>query len=319
MNTAVLFAAGISALAVFLLVAEWFGLRERHYRALAFVLSLLRWLIVVALAWALIVVADNDQSSDRSFSIVALGVFIAALMLVPTGWFERIAGRTPSWALRGVRVEVSQLTNRMRHDSASVTPEQVRGLLARMDRCRTAATAELCDLLTAEVEDVAARTESWNEAGRRTIRIDELSRGLWGSEVPPPDFDREEATYRWRLYRTFGDLMERGVAHADRPLRVEFVYLLRALGRYRRSDTSAFIGDVRRSALRWLSDKSGDNSWIQAFDFSVLGPNAVDEMRRIWGRDSVLWGAELDADDRAALEKDRARRAGLRRSVLRQG
>jgi hypothetical protein len=309
LNTAVILAAGITALAVFLLFSDCVSLRENHARRPAYLVVLLRWILVVALAWVLIVVASTEQATDRMISIVGLGGFIAALMLVPTGWFVHLAGRRPTWELRGVRVEVTQATNRLRHDPASVPKEQIGDLLARINRCRSPSTAELCDLLTAELEDVVARTESWNEAGRRAIRIDELCRQFWGAEVPSPDFSAEEATYRWRLYRTFGQLMERGVAHADRPVRTEFVSMLRMLGRYRRSDTAAFIHDVRRSALRWLADKSCDRSWIEEFDFTVLGPDAVEELRRIWGRDSALWGAELDDDDRLGLRVDREKRA----------
>ena len=309
MSMAVILAAGITALALFLMILDWLGLREGYARRPAYLFDTLRWAAGVALAWVLIEVASSADPSDRTVSIVGLGAFVGALMLIPTTWFLLLAGRRPAWELRGVRVEVTQTTNRLRNDAGSVSPEQIRLLFDRINRSRTPATAELCDLLAAEVQDVAARTESWNEAGRRTIRIYELCREFWGADMPPPDFDRAEATFRWRLYRTFGELMERGVANPDRPLKTEFVYLLRALGGYRRSDTSAFIGDVRRSALRWLADDSCDQSWIAEFDFAVLGPNAVEEMRRIWGRDSTLWGAELDEDDRVALRKDRQRRA----------
>jgi hypothetical protein len=308
LDTAAILAAGITVLALFLMLADWAGLRDEHVRWIAYPLVTLRWVVVAILAWVLISVA-SEEASDRILSIVGLGGLIGAMMLVPSSWFVRLAGRRTTWELRGVRVEVTQIANKLRHEPASVSGEQVREMFARINGCRTPATAELCGLLTAELEDVAARKESWNEAGRRAIRTDELCRQLWGAEVPPPDFSREEATFRWRLYRTFGDLMERGTPNADRPVRVEFVYLLRALGGFRRADTSAFIHDVRVSALRWLADRTKERSWIEEFDFSPLGPNAVEELRKIWGRDSVFWGAELDEDDRLALEKDRARRA----------
>jgi hypothetical protein len=309
LDTAAILAAGISVLALFLMLADWAGLRDEHVRRTAYLLVLLRWAAVAILAWVLISVASSEQTADRAISILGLGGLIGAMMLVPLSWFVRLAGRRSTWELRGVRVEVTQVANKLRHDPSSVPAEQVRDVLARIDGCRTPATAELCDLLAAELEDVVARKESWNEAGRRSIRTDELCRQLWGAEVPPPDFNSDEATFRWRLYRTFGDLMERGTPSADRPVRVEFVYLLRALGGYRRSDTSAFIHDVRVSALHWLADRTKERSWIEEFDFSPLGPNAVEELRRIWGRDSVFWGAELDEDDRLALERDRVRRA----------
>jgi hypothetical protein len=309
LTTALVAAAAITVVAVFLFAGDAVRLRADHARLGALFLDLARWLAVLALAWGAIVMAATDSSMYRTITIVGMGGLAVALMIVPAPWFVLFAGRDPSWELRSLRVEISNATNRIRRDRALVTPARIRGLIGRTRRSRTPGTAELCDLLEAELTDVTAGDEAWNEAGRRSIRIDELCRGLWGREVPQPDYDRAEATFRWRLYRIFGQLMELGTARPTPAARGEFVYLLRSLGAFRRSDTAPFISDVRRSALRWLSDGSAERAWIENLDFSVLGPNAAEGLQSIWGRDSAMWGAELDADDRLALEKDRGRRA----------
>jgi hypothetical protein len=211
---------------------------------------------------------------------------------------------------------VTRLSNRIRRDAGSVPPDRLRALIERIDEACIPETAELCDLLKAEVQDVLAGTESWNEAGRRTIRIDELCRGLWPDDMPPPDFEAGEATFRWRLYRTFGQLMETGVATPEPAARAEFVRLLGSLDRFRRPDTRAFIRDIRRSANRWLAKQASQQPWVEAFDFSVLGPHVLEDVKRIWSRDAALWGAELEEDDRLALQADLTRRASASRADL---
>ncbi|HEX7611878.1 MAG TPA: hypothetical protein VF371_03820, partial [Candidatus Limnocylindrales bacterium] len=59
----------------------------------------------------------------------------------------------------------------------------------------------------------------------------------------------------------------------------------------------------------WLAKSAADRAWIEGFDFSALGPNVLDEVKEIWGRDAALWGADLDDADRRAIEADVARRA----------
>jgi hypothetical protein len=126
--------------------------------------------------------------------------------------------------------------------------------------------------------------------------------------MPPPDFDPDEATFRWRMYRTFGEMMEIGVMEVSPAARDEFQQLARTLEEFQRPDTAAFISDVKVSADRWLTESAGRRPWIPAFDFSVLGPNGLDEVRQIWGRDATLWGADLAEEDRRAIEEDLSRR-----------
>lgn len=311
MNTAVIAATGITALVVFLFLAEWDGLTEGHARPWAHILNAARWGCVIALCWALIWAAFSAPAPERTATLVGLAALTVALMLVPVRWFVRLAGRDHIWELRRVRAEVARQTNAVRRGEGSVPPDQLRNLIDRLDQAYDPATAELCNLLAAEVQDVLAGSESWNEAGRRTIRIDELCRKFWPGDMPPPDFDAGEATFRWRMYRAFGQLMDAGVATPGTEERDEFARLLGSLDGFRRPDTKNLIRDIRRSGNRWLAERSSERPWIEAFDFSVLGPNGLEEVRQLWGRDAALWGAELDAEDRRALEEDLARRASV--------
>jgi len=312
--TAVIAAAGITALAVFFFLAEWDGLTEGHARPAAQILNAARWGFVIALCWVLIPAAFSAPAPERVATMVGLAAVMGALMLVPVRWFVRVGGRDPVWELRQIRAEVTRLTNRIRRDAGSVPPDRLRDLVDRIDEACLPETAELCDLLKAEVQDVLAGSESWNEAGRRTIRIDELCRRLWPDDMPPPDFDAAEATFRWRLYRTFGQLMDTGVATPEPEARDEFVRLLGSLDRFRRPDTTVFIRDIRRSANRWLAKQASQRPLVEAFDFSVLGPHVLEDVKRIWSRDAALWGAELEEDDRLALQADLARRASASRA-----
>jgi hypothetical protein len=309
LNTAVIAATGITAVAAFFFLLEWDALKEGHARPAAHILNAARWGLVIALCWVLIPVAVSAPAAERAATLLGLAALTGALMLVPARWFVRVGGRQPLWELRRIRVDVARLANSVRRDAGSAPPGPTRDLIDRIARAHTPDTAELCNLLVAELTDVLTGDESWNEAGRRTIRIDELCRGFWPDDMPPPDFDITEATFRWRMYRTFGQLMDNGVAAPEAEARDEFARLLGSLDGFRRSDTRALIRDVRRSANLWLAKSSAERPWIEAFDFSVLGPNGPEEVKRIWGRDAALWGAELEEDDRRALREDLARRA----------
>jgi hypothetical protein len=308
LNTAVIAAAGITALAIFCSLAEWEGLTEGHAQPVTQIMNAARWSLVIALAWVLIPVAFAESPAERAATTLGLAALIGALMLVPVRWFVQIGGRDPIWEARRGRVEATQLTNELRRDPSSVTVDGSSRLIARLERSRSPETAELCDLLAAEVEDVLAGSELWNEAGRRTIRIDELCRRLWPDDMPLPDFSPAEATFRWHLYRTFGELMDLGAANPEPAAQRDLRRLLRSLSRFRRSDTRAFIHDVRFSALGWLAQQPSGRRWMEGYDFSVLGPGGIDKVKALWAHDSALWGAELDEDDRLALQGDRSRR-----------
>jgi len=307
-NGAIVAAAGISVLAVFFFLVESESLSDGHVRVRAQILNAARWAFVIALAWALIPVALSQAGPQRSTSILGLVALIGALMLVPVRWFVGVGGREPTWELRRAKIEATQLANKVRRDPTSVAPVKLTDAIERVKALRTFETAELCDLIVAELEDLLRGAESWNEAGRRTIRIYELSRSLWPGAIPPPDWDPLEATFRWRMYRTFGDLMEAGSANPSPASRKDYRCQLRNLEGFRRADTANFIDAVKVSAGVWLVKRTG-TPWMEALDFSVLGLNGIDGVKQIWGRDAALWGAELDDADRSALATDLAARA----------
>jgi hypothetical protein len=307
-NGAIIAAAGISAFGLFLFLTEDDLLSQAHSSWRSRVLNLVRWSLVVLMSWALIPIAFVPAEPQRAATIIELCALIGTLMLLPVSWFVRLGGRDVKWELRKVKVEATRMANRVRAGGGPIPQARIREQLAVIQRLRAPATAEFCDLLTAELDDLRTGTESWNEAGRRAIRIDEISRQLWPEAVPPPDFDPEEATFRWRLYRTFGEMMEIGVTQLSPEARDEFQRLLASLEDYRRSDTETFIDEVRVSAARWLARAKPNRPWIGSYDFTDLGPDGLDKVKRIWGRDAALWGARLEPDDRRALAADLARR-----------
>jgi hypothetical protein len=182
-------------------------------------------------------------------------------------------------------------------------------VILRVELLRTPDIAELSDLMIAELSDLLAGVESWNEAGRRSIRIDEICRELWPGEMPTPECDCDEATFRWHLYRAFGRMIDIGSLDRSRDLRRDFCGLLGSLEDYCRPDTQVFIDAVRQSAERWLAGPARGRPWIASFDFDALGPDGLDQVKRIWPRDAVMWGATLDAGDRTAIKEDLARRS----------
>jgi len=270
--------------------------------------------VVIVLSWVLIPAAAADSSPQRAATIVGLAGLIGAVILIPVRWFIRLGGREPTWELRRARVEVAQIANRVRRNPSAVPASRLQDAIARLAALRTPETSELCDLLTSELNDFLTGTESWNEAGRRSIRIDRLCRSIWPDDMPPPDFDAREATFRWHLYRTFGRMMEVGNPRPTLADRRTFDELRDSLGQYRRDFTFRFIDAVNQSADRWLALPVVDRPWIESFEFKALGPDGLAEVKRIWGREAAMWGAELDDADRLALQEDLARRASDRES-----
>jgi hypothetical protein len=305
---AVIAAAGLTAVAFFFFAIESERLTASHARPRTQILNALRWGIVIALCWVLIPAAVAAPPEDRLAIIIGLGALVSTLMLLPLKWLLQIGGREKCWELRRAKLDATKLANEVRRSPGSVSTVRISDMIDRVQALRTPEVEELCDLIVAELEDMLAGTERWNEAGRRAIRLDQLSRKLWPDDLPPPDYDPEEATFRWKMYRTFGQLMEVGVMDVSSESRDEFQKLLGSLHEFERDDTKSFIENVVNSGTHWLS--AGPRSpWIESFDFRPLGPNALDEVRRIWGRDAAMWGARLEDQDREALEADLAKRS----------
>jgi hypothetical protein len=309
MNTAVVSAVATTALAIFFFVAEGDGLSEAHARTRAQVLNAVRWAVVIALSWVLIPSAASQSGPDRVPTVVGLALLIGATILIPVRWFVQLGGRDPIWELRRTKTEVSLLANKVRLGKGAVPVSRLEETISHIRAIRTPSTAELCDLLAAQIDDLIAGRESWNEAGRRSIRIDELSREVWPYDVPPFEVHLDEATFFWRLYRHFGRMMEIGSVDATPDSLREFSELMVSLDEFRRSDTYRFVDAVLQSADRWLDNPIKDTPWIAGYDFEALGPDGLDEVLRLWRRDAVLWGAHLDDEDRLALKEDLARHA----------
>lgn len=308
MSAAFIAAAGVTALAVFLFVAESRGLSEGHARVRVQLLNTARWAFVIALSWALIPAALSQPGPERAATIIGLTILIGALILVPVRWFMRMGGRRGEWELRRAKLEVARLANRVKHGPGTVAPARLQETVDRIRLLRTPRTAELCDLMIAELDDLAAGSESWNGGGRRSIRMDELARELWSDDMPPPDNDPGEATFRWYLYKTFGQMMEVGAGDPSPEVRGEFYKLIDSLEEYCRPDTSAFLDAVRKSADAWIANPPPGRPWIASYAFEELGPTGVEEVRWIWGREAAMWGAYLDEDDLRALREDLAQR-----------
>ncbi len=309
MSAAIVAAAGISVLAVFFFLIESERLSEGHARVRSQVLNAARWAFVIALSWVLIPAAVSQPAPQRAATIIGLVALVGTLLLIPVRWFLRLGGREPAWELRRAKIEVTQLANKVRRNPGSVARVNLHDAIDRIEALRTPKATELCDLIVAELQDLLSGAESWNEAGRRAIRVDELSRKLWPGAMPPPDFDSTEATFRWRMYRAFGELMQIGIPGLSPASKNEFRRLLSALDRFRRPDTASFIESAKSSGGGWLAESAADRPWIDGFDFSLLGPGGPDEVKLIWGRDAALWGAELDEEDRRAIAADLRKRA----------
>jgi hypothetical protein len=310
MGVAIIAAAGITAVAVFFFFAEGDRLADAHARVRTQILNTARWAIVIALSWALIPAAFSEPGPQRGATILGLAGLLGAVILIPVRWFVQLGGLEPTWELRRVKVDVARAANRIRRDRGAVPPGRLRELIDRVGVLRTLETAELCDLMVAELNDLLAGAESWNEAGRRAIRMDEIGRLLWPGAMPEPDYDPDEATFRWHLYRTFGRMMEVSGRDAPPGERADFRKLAAELEQFGRPDTQDFVDAVRRSASCWLASPSASAPWIASFNFEALGPDGLAEIRRIWSRDAALWGARLDEDDHLAIAQDLARRAG---------
>jgi len=212
-SAAIVAAAAITALAVFSYFAEGDSMVEGHARTRTQIINTVRWVIVITLSWMLIPTALAEPSAQRAEAVVGLAALIGATILIPVKWFVRIGGLEPTWELRRTKIEVALLANRVRRGTGNISPSRLRETVDRIALIKTPETAEMCDLLTAQLEDLIAGREPWNEAGRRSIRIDELGRELWPTDMLAPDFASEEATFRWHLYRHFGRMMELGTGN----------------------------------------------------------------------------------------------------------
>jgi hypothetical protein len=235
---------------------------------------------------------------------VAGVVAVAALwpLLGNAATVRRIGGLTPRGELWMLNLEVAEYWNKhgldRERDPARV--DAVRGLLARLEACRTPETAELVDLLVLDYSDRLARTVPSNVLVARAIRTQEIRRRLYPKLAYPPKLETKEAAFRWHLRRALGRVQIAGVTGLDDVEDARFRELVAALDDHRRDDTARLIDLVQQSALDWLADGAGED-WIGHARLMDVGPE-VDRLFRAACPDlGVFSGAVLDPEDEALV------------------
>jgi hypothetical protein len=277
-------------------------LRAGHARRRALLLDGVRLAGVAGMFLAL------PAAQPRPLASIGLGLLAFAIVALPSSWILAIGGVDPKWELRRVQEEASRLMSRYPSPMTAEGSAAMRSLVRYVARLRRPETAQLCDLLVARYDDWIAGTQRPLDLGRRSIRIYDLQREIYGEEVRQPEFGESEATFRWRLYRVFLEMTECGLAGQTVPQKVLFLDLIHELDSYRREDTASFIDGVQSSAYAWLKSPNPTDPWQPSIGVGDLEPLVDEGTRRLWPRTSVFWGAILDETDRRELAT--ARQAG---------
>lgn len=285
---------GLVALLTLLFQVERRALLQARARQRAVVLSGVRYVLAMLLFLTLQFAYPNWLLT------IDIGLFVFALLIVPTSLIARIGGQDPAHELRYIQREAAALMAANPSPPPAESAATMRQFIERIDRLRTDDTRELCNLLAARYSDWLEGSSRLLDLGRRSIRVYEIDRELYGDEIKPPDHDQDEATFRWRLYRVFGELVDVGAMGRSSEVRTKFKKLLGELESYRRPDTAGFIDSVRGSAQAWLrSRKKG--AWHPAIGVGETGQSIEQAQRALWPSASVFWGAILDEEDRREL------------------
>ena len=281
----------------FLFHTERKMLQEGRARTRAMVMDGVRLAAVAAMFFALPV------AEPRPLATIGLGLAAFAFVVVPSSWMLAIGGVDPKWELRRIQEEAAGLMTRYPSPMPEDGAEAMRDVVGAVNAQRTTQTAQLCDLLIARYEDWIAGSHRPLETCRRTIRIYELLRELYGEDIRPPELDEMEATFRWHLYRVYNEMTVCGVAEQTPEQRARFINRMRELESYRRADTDFFITGLQASARGWLTIRNGREPWPPTTEVGDVA-SAIDEGRRhLWPRTNVFWGAILDETDRRELAR----------------
>ncbi len=291
-------------------LAELPELRRAHARRRAAVLNGVRLgaaaALPVVLTWVL---------NPRTLASVAVGAVCAALVFAPVRWVVRVGGIDPDWELRGLILAAGDLSRRYESPRPPEAIAEMKGLVSRMQALRTPATAELVALRVVDLQDWINGTYWPVDLGRRSIRIYEIERELYGAAAGQPENSPEDATFLWQLYRTFGEMIDWGSDEPSEEQRGGFERLTEGLNRYRRRDTSPFIDATQESARAWLSSGWGTTTWPPAGGIPDLGSAVDNAFRELWPTVKVFWGAELSEDDRRELAASLESRAESEQAV----
>jgi hypothetical protein len=269
-------------------------LLESRARGRAVVMDGVRLVAVVAMFLAL------PAAEPRPLATIALGLVAVGFMVMPSSWMLAIGGLAPKWELRHIQSEAADLIARYPSPMPADGADAMQRIVADVVRLRTLETAQLCDLLVARYTDWIDGTQRPLDLGRRSIRIYDLQRELYGDEVRPPELEEYEATFRWRLYRVFNEMVECGQADPSRDQKARFFELIDVLELFRRDDTAAFIDGVQASGRAWLKSRRRE-AWQPGIVVGDPVPAVEEGRRQLWPRTSVFWGAILDEADRREL------------------
>ncbi len=276
-------------------------LAKEHARTRAEILDAARLLAAMLMFLALPV------AEPKPLATLGLGLAVFAFVAVPSTWAISLGGLDPRWELRQLQSEGAELMAHYSSPPPAEGAERLRAVMAGLARVRVPETAELCDLLTARYSDWIDGSYRPLALGRRVIRIYDLERRTFPDETRLPPLSQDEATFRWRLYRIFGELVECAASGAgshddgaagrqhDRCQR-----LLRELEAYRRPDTTEFIDSLEASVRAWLNRPEPRPAGHPAANMRQGAP-ARGRSAALWPDTAVFWGAILDEGDRAQL------------------
>jgi hypothetical protein len=238
----------------------------------------------------------------RPLAVVGIVAAIAIVLLaIPMRWLRRVGG--------GDALQVHRLymaSKRLATDGPEVpSPENVETLRRFRHLISDMATRRLSEwvaLITTEIDDWTVSRYEIVRSATRAIRIHELDVAILGDHSPSAERSVAEATFLWRALRAFARLDDLGSSAEGKADRIEFLELLEELERYRRPDTARFIALVRAAADAWLAGGAGQ-PWTDDSGITGLGREVDDEYWRIWPNLRILWGADLDDEDREELSR----------------
>ena len=271
-------------------------LRKAHARNRASVLNAARvGAAYVLLAVGLLVWAHSV------LVVLAMGAAALALMLTPTSWLVRLGGLERTWEIRRTYDAAWHLRYTEPMPLSSSTLATMTKARSRLRSMRTAGTAEWIDIMVADIDD-------WIRGGYwplgealRLIRRHEIDVERLGLEAPPARLSPEEAKFRWHLFRLYARMLDAGNAPRSQQVDLIFEQFANELDQFRRPDTTSFIDAVQVSARSWLRSSAEAGPWPAASGLVGFEPGADTPDRALWPSLHILWGAQLDEDDRREL------------------
>lgn len=267
---------------------------RNHARKRAQVLNALRYAACIALLLSLLWVVPRSPLSW------AVAFVVVVLFLFPERWLLRIGGREPKWELRALQDAAGELTRSYPPPRRREFVLPMERLIGRMKAITEPEIAEMRDLLVADFSDSLVGTHHFSDLGLRAVRIHQIEVEVFGPDARRAELDPAEATFRWHLYRTFGDMIDCGAAREPHYL-ARMTELIEELEQYRRPDTEVFVDALQSSARDWLNSET-PASWPVDGVLS-LGPTVEESFWRLWPRKSVFWGTDLDERDAWTLQQ----------------